>query len=93
MIIIAGYSLAEADQRDAVVDAFVPMVERARKHDGCLEFSISADSANPDRVDVFELWRDQQALDAWRKVASGPRVKFMTTHVKLYRTEKAENPF
>ena len=64
MVIIAGYSLAEADQRDAVVEAFVPMVERVRKHDGCLDFSISADSANPERVNVFELWRDPQALDA-----------------------------
>ena len=92
MIIIAGYSLTEADQRDAVVEAFAGMVARAREQDGCLDLSISADSLDPERLNLFELWRDQQALDAWRKVAKGPRVKLKTSSVKLYRTEKAEKP-
>jgi quinol monooxygenase YgiN len=92
VIIIAGYSLTEADQRDAVVEAFAGMVARAREQDGCLDLSISADSLDPERLNLFELWRDQQALDAWRKVAKGPRVKLKTSSVKLYRTEKAEKP-
>ncbi len=93
MIIIAGYSLTEADQRDAVVKAFADLVERARKHDSCLDVSISADSVDPERINVFELWRDQPSLDAWRKVAHPPKVKLRETYVKLYRTEKAEEPF
>jgi quinol monooxygenase YgiN len=92
VIIIAGYSLTEADQRDAAVAAFADMVERARKHDGCLDLSISADAVDPERINVFELWRDQQSLDAWRKVAKGPKVKFRTSSVKLYRTDQAEKP-
>ena len=75
MIIIAGYTTIEADQRDAAVEALADMVERARKHDGCLDLSIGADSVNPERVNVFELWRDQQSLDAWRKVA---KPRYMT---------------
>ncbi len=92
MIIIAGYSLTEADQRDAVVAAFSGMVERARAQEGCLDLAISADAVDPERVNLFELWRDQQALDAWRKVARGPRVTLKRTSVKLYRTENAEKP-
>ena len=93
MIIIAGYSLTDADKRDAAVAAFAEMVARARKHDGCLDVAISADSIDPKRINVFEHWRDQQSLDAWRKVAGAPEVAFRATHVKLYRTEKAEEPF
>ena len=93
MIIIAGYSLTEADQRDAAVAAFADMVQRARKHDACLDVSISADSVDPDRINVFELWRDQQSLDAWRNVANPPDVTLRETSVKLYRTDKAEEPF
>jgi quinol monooxygenase YgiN len=95
VIIIAGYSLTAADQRDAAVAAFAEMVERARKHEGCLDFSISADSVDPERINVFELWRDQPSLDAWRKIAKAPKVKvkFRETTVKLYRTDKAEKPF
>jgi quinol monooxygenase YgiN len=93
MIIIAGYTLTEADKRDAAVEAFAGMVERARKHDGCLDLSISADSVDPDRINLFECWRDQQSLDAWRKVAKGPRVKRRESRVNLYRSDKAEKPF
>jgi quinol monooxygenase YgiN len=94
MIIIAGYTLTEASRRDAAVRAFSGMLERARKHDGCLDFSISADSLDAERTNLFELWRDQESLDAWRKVAKGPRgIKIRKAHVKLFRTDKAEKPF
>ena len=93
MIIIAGYTLTEADKRDSAVAAFAEMVARARKYDGCLDVAISADAVDPERINVFEHWRDQQSLDAWRKVANAPKVKFRETDVKLYRTEKAEEPF
>jgi quinol monooxygenase YgiN len=93
MIVIAGYVLTDADTRDAAVAAFAETVARARKHDGCLDFAISADAVDPERSNVFELWRDQQSLDAWRNVANAPRVELRKANVKLYRTEKAEEPF
>jgi quinol monooxygenase YgiN len=93
MIIIAGYSLTDADKRDAAVDAFAGMVERARKQDGCLDLSISADSVDPDRINLFECWRDQPSWNAWRKIAKAPRVKLRESFVKLYRSAKAEKPF
>ena len=92
MIIIAGYSRTEANKRDAAVAAFADMVARARKQDGCLDFSIGSDPVDPERVNLFECWRDQQALKTWRKVAKGPRVALRDAHVKLYRSDKAEKP-
>ena len=92
MIIIAGYTRTDAEKRDGAVEAFKDMVERARRYDGCLDFSISADAVDPERVNLFECWRDQATLDAWRKVARGPRVKSREVAVSLYRTEKAEKP-
>ena len=93
MIIIAGYTLTDANKRDAAVEAFADMVERARRHDGCLDLSLGADSVDPERINLFECWRDQQSLNAWRKVAKPPTVKRRETHVKLYRSDKAEQPF
>ena len=96
MIIIAGYTLTNAEKREDAVAAFRGMVERARTFDGCLDFAISADAVDPERVNLFERWRDQTALDAWRKVA-GKLVKRRTkpreVSVSLYRTDKAEKPF
>ena len=93
MIIIAGYILTHAGTRDAAVAAFADMVARARRHDGCLDLAISADPVDPARINLFECWRDQQCLNAWRRVAKGPRVKLGETHVSLYRSDKAEKPY
>ncbi|MBX3564590.1 MAG: antibiotic biosynthesis monooxygenase [Sphingomonas sp.] len=94
MIIIAGYTRTDAEKRGGAVEAFRDMVERARAYDGCLDFSISADAVDPERVNLFECWRDQATLDAWRKVAKGPRGRQpKQVAVSLYRTEKAEKPF
>ncbi|MDQ2670110.1 MAG: antibiotic biosynthesis monooxygenase [Gemmatimonadota bacterium] len=93
MIIIAGYTRTEAGKRDAAVEGFAGLVERAREYDGCLDLSISADPLDPERINVFECWRDQQCLNAWRKVARAPRVKLREAYVKLYRSDKAEKPF
>jgi quinol monooxygenase YgiN len=90
VIVIAGYTLTEAQKRDAAVEAFADMVERARKHDGCLDLAISADSVDPERINLLECWRDQKAWNAWRKVAKGPRVKLRKSCVKLYRCDQAE---
>ena len=93
MIIIAGNALTESGKRDATVRALGEMVERARKHDGCLDLSISADPLEPERINLFELWRDQESLDAWRKVAKPPRIRILKAKVKLYRADRAERPF
>ena len=93
MIIIAGYTRTDAEKRDSAVEAFKDMTERARAFDGCLDFSISADTVDPERVNLFECWRDQATLNAWRKVAKGPRGKVREAVVSLYRTDKAEKPF
>lgn len=94
MIIIAGHSRAKnATERDAAVAAFAGMAARAREQDGCLDFAIGADSVDPERVNIYECWRDQQALNAWRRIARGPKVALTQAQVKLYRTDKAEKPF
>ena len=93
MIIIAGYVTVDPAQRDAAVKSFVGLVEQARKQEGCLDMSISPDSVAPDRVNLFERWRDRETLDAWRKIARAPHVERRETCVHLYRTDRAEAPF
>ncbi len=61
----SGFAQAQRPAR-AVFDA----VEQARRAPGCLDFSITADLVDPGRIDVFERWESQAAVDAFR--ASGP---------------------
>jgi quinol monooxygenase YgiN len=91
MIIIAGHSQAKtAAERDANVAAFADMAARARAQDGCIDFAISADAVDAQRSNILEIWRDEQAWKAWRKIAKAPRVKRGVAEVSLYRSDKAE---
>jgi hypothetical protein len=49
MIVIAGYSLNEDTDRDAVA-AFQPMVERTRREGGCIDLHVSADPLDAERI-------------------------------------------
>jgi len=93
MIIIAGYTLTDAKKRDQAVAAHAEMAARARAFEGCIDLAIGPDAIDPERINIFELWRDQSVLDAWRKIANPPTIERRETHVKLYRTDKAESPF
>lgn len=64
MIIIAGHYRVDAAARDALIDTFRDLVTRSRAAHGCLDVAITADSVDPERVDMFEVWRDAAALDA-----------------------------
>lgn len=72
MLIIAGHTTVDPQRRDAYVDGFLRIVEAARQADGCLDYSIAADVADPARVNVFERWETSKAADAFRKVCPRP---------------------
>jgi hypothetical protein len=48
----------------------VSVVERACGAAGCLDFAITADPIDSSRVNVFERWESQEALETFR--GSGP---------------------
>lgn len=73
MVIIAGHGLVDAEERDAQVAKFVPLITRCREADGCIHVAMTADSVDPERYNLIEVWRDADALNAWRKKARGPR--------------------
>ena len=85
MIIIAGHELVDAEKRDDFVAAFRDLVTRARDFDGCIHVAITADSVDPERVNVIEVWRDTKAMNSWRKQANAPKVgKPKHMNVKRY---------
>ena len=70
MVIVAGYLVVDPLQRDSYLEDCRTVVRQARQTPGCLDFAISADLIEPDRVDIFERWQSRDALDAFR--GSGP---------------------
>lgn len=70
MIIVAGHLIVEPKQREAYLADCVSIVEQARRTAGCLDFALSADLADPGRINVYERWESRAAVEAFR--GSGP---------------------
>lgn len=70
MVIVAGHITVEPQQRESYLASCVSIVEQARGAAGCLDFAITADLVDPGRVNIFERWASQAAVEAFR--GSGP---------------------
>jgi quinol monooxygenase YgiN len=66
---VVGHVTVEPQQREAYLAGCVSVVEQARGTAGCLDFAITADLIDPGRVNIFERWASQAAVEAFR---SGP---------------------
>jgi quinol monooxygenase YgiN len=73
MVIVAGQITVDPEQRESYLEGHRGVVEKARQADGCLDFAISADLIDPDRINLFERWESQAALKDFRRKA--PRNK------------------
>ena len=94
MLIIAGHLVVGAAGRDAYVAGCVPVVEAARAAPGCLDFSITADSADAARIRIYERWEDEERLLAFR--GSGPgddqQAAILDADVKRYDISAVGEP-
>jgi quinol monooxygenase YgiN len=70
MVIVAGHLVVDREQRESYLADCVSVVEQARSAPGCLDFAITADLVDPGRIDIFERWESQAAVELFR--GSGP---------------------
>lgn len=70
MVIVAGHITVEPQQRESYLAGCVSVVEQARETPGCLDFAISADLIDPGRINIFERWESQAAVETFR--SAGP---------------------
>jgi quinol monooxygenase YgiN len=70
MVIVAGHLVVDPDARESYLADCVSVVRQARSTLGCLDFVIAADLVDPSRINIFERWESQAAVEAFR--GSGP---------------------
>jgi quinol monooxygenase YgiN len=70
VIIVSGYLLVDPADRAAYLAGCEDVVRQARKAPGCLDFHLSPDPLEPERINVFEQWDSIAAVEAFR--GSGP---------------------
>ena len=90
MIIIAGHELVDEAERDRCVAAYREMLGRAREADGCIDVAITADPLDPRRINNLEVWRDRDALDAWRARADAPDTGVEPFELRVYRYDATD---
>lgn len=64
MIIVNGHLTIDPAQRDAALAAIADAVAATRAEPGNVDYRFSADLADPDRINMVEIWEDQAAIDA-----------------------------
>ncbi|MGP3932110.1 putative quinol monooxygenase [Nonomuraea sp. KM88] len=84
-VIVAGKVFVDPEVRDRCVEAHRGIVEAARACPGCIDVAISADVADPGRVNIFEHFESQEALDAWRAIAPRPAASFEHKDVQVVK--------
>lgn len=70
MIIVSGQLSVDEADRDAYLRGCREVIEAARRSVGCIDFYLSADPIEPDRINVYEQWESVEAVEAFR--GSGP---------------------
>jgi quinol monooxygenase YgiN len=81
VIIVAGALIVDPDGRDAYLEGCRTAVEAARQADGCLDYALSPDLLEPDRINVYELWASQEDLQEFR--GSGPEAGQLAALVEI----------
>jgi quinol monooxygenase YgiN len=70
VIIVAGQLRVDPEERDRYLTDCADLIRQARGTEGCLDFYLSPDPIEPDRINVFEQWESVAAVEAFR--GSGP---------------------
>jgi quinol monooxygenase YgiN len=69
-IIVAGKLSIKSGSRDEFIEKSREAILQARENEACEDFSVSPDSIDLNRVNIFEKWKSRSALDTFRD--SGP---------------------
>lgn len=70
MIVVTGHLVVDPAERDRVLALSLSSVQEARRNPACLDFAVSPDPVDPERVNVAERWESRAALQAFR--GAGP---------------------
>jgi quinol monooxygenase YgiN len=94
MLIVAGQLYVHPDDRDPWVQAHHEVVQAARRFPGCLDLYFCADPIDQRRVNMFEHWESEEALQAWRTVAQPPpKPEILDASVHKYQISSSGPPF
>jgi quinol monooxygenase YgiN len=95
VIVIAGKLYVDAAARDAyLAGACSKVIEQARAAPGCLDFALSADLIEANRINVYERWATDEDLERFRGAGPEPEqaAQIRDAAVSRYRISAVAAP-
>ena len=65
-VIVGGKLSIVKGMRDEFIERSCDAVKQARANGDCIDFAVSIDPIEPNRVNVFEAWASTEALENFR---------------------------
>lgn len=94
MLIVAGKLYVHPEERDRWVAAHDEVTRSARSRPGCLNLHLSADPLELGRINLFEQWESEAALQAWRAVADPPpKPEILDASIQKHQVSSSVPPF
>jgi quinol monooxygenase YgiN len=87
VIIVSGRIYVTPERREAFLADSREAVLAARHAPGCRDFVVAADPIEADRVNVYEEWDSENALEAFRGAGPGPQLAaaIIRAHVRRHQ--------
>lgn len=72
MLIIAGTLTVDATERARYLAAVGHVAAQARRAPGCFDFVQAPDPIDPTRINIYERWDSDEALERFRSSGGSP---------------------
>lgn len=94
LIIVSGALFVAEDNRAEYLAGCLDVIMQARAAPGCLDFVLSADPIEPDRINVYERWESDAQLEQFRGAGpdTGQQAQIRDAQVSKYRISAIESP-
>jgi quinol monooxygenase YgiN len=97
VIIIAGHLRVAAADRDRYLEAVAEVAIEARQAPGCRDFVQSSDPIDPERINIYERWDNDEVLMSFRisgeeNPESPGTPELLGADVAKYRISRVESP-
>ena len=85
MIIVSGRIYVRPGARENFLTRSAAAMVQARRTNSCLDFVVSADPVESDRVNVYEEWESEEALLRFRGDGPGEDLSSSIVRAKVAR--------
>ncbi|HYN34243.1 MAG TPA: antibiotic biosynthesis monooxygenase [Ilumatobacteraceae bacterium] len=87
MIIVSGFLRVDPAERMAYLKDCHEVIRAARSAPGCLDFHLSADPIEADRITIFEQWESVESVETSRGAGSSDDQQATITEASVMQHE------